>query len=164
MGSLAAFLLDQLEREHDGDPWHGPSRSSLLADVTVEEARTRPSGGKHCIWELVLHMTAWTEEVTRRLRGHEAAEPMRGDWPPLPAPADPAAWRAACRALDAAHEELREVVRGLDDARLTTIVGDARHRPLGTGVSFAQTINGIVQHDAYHCGQIAMVRRLIRPA
>src|SRR5688500_3616598 len=118
--SQTAFLVDQLERAHAGDPWHGPSRASLLADVTAEEARRRPASAVHCMWELVLHMTAWTREVTRRLQGRKAAEPEMGDWPAIPATPDEHAWRAALAALGEAHVALRDAVRALDASRLTT--------------------------------------------
>jgi uncharacterized damage-inducible protein DinB len=160
--SQRAFLVDQLERTHDGDPWHGPSRASLLGDVTAAEAKRRPGPTAHSIWELVLHMTAWTREVARRLEGHKAAEPEMGDWPAPPAVPDERAWRAAVTALDEAHAALRETVRILDPSRLAMRVGDERNPPLGTGVTFAQTINGLVQHDAYHSGQIALVKKLLR--
>jgi uncharacterized damage-inducible protein DinB len=160
--SQISFLVDQLERAHAGDPWHGPSRASLLADVTADEARLRPAPEAHSIWELVLHMTAWTREVTRRVQGNKAREPEMGDWPAVPARPDELAWRAALAALDTAHVAFRDTVRGLDAGRLTTRVGDERNPPLGTGVTIAQTINGLVQHDAYHSGQIAIVKKLLR--
>lgn len=160
--SQTAFLVDQLERTHAGDPWHGSSRASLLADVTAEEARRRPASTVHSIWELVLHMTAWTREVTRRLRGGMAHDPEMGDWPALPPVPDDGAWRAALAGLDDAHVAMRDAVRGLDDARLAARVGDERNPALGTGVTVAQTINGLVQHDAYHSGQIAVVKKLLR--
>lgn len=160
--SLTHFLIDQLAREHDGDAWHGSSRTSLLADVSVEEARRRPSPGVQSIWELVLHMTAWTREVTRRLGGHLASEPEMGDWPAIPAPPDERSWRAALAALDEAHSALRVAVGAIDPVRLAAPVEDARNRELGTGVTFAQTINGLVQHDAYHSGQIAIVKKMLR--
>ena len=158
------FLLDQLERAHAGDPWHGSSRAALLADVTAEEARTRPSPALPSIWQLVLHMTAWTREVTRRLRGGLAAEPEMGDWPAVPTVPDERAWRAALAALDEAHVALRDALRGFTSARLAERVGDERTASLGTGVTFAQTINGVVQHDAYHSGQVALVKKLLRGA
>jgi uncharacterized damage-inducible protein DinB len=159
--SQRAFLIDQLERVHAGDPWHGSSRASLLADVTADEARRRP-GTVHSIWELVLHMTAWTREVTRRVHGGKAAEPEMGDWPALPAAPDDRAWRGALATLDEAHIALRDAVRDLDASRLAARVGDERNAALGTGVTLAQTINGLVQHDAYHSGQIAIVKKLLR--
>ena len=162
--SQRTFLIDQLERAHAGDPWHGSSRAVLVADVTADEARRRPGSAVHSIWELVLHMTAWTREVTRRLHGGKAADPEMGDWPALPAAPDDRAWRAALAALDEAHVALRDTVRELDSIRLAAPVGDERNAALGTGVTFAQTINGLVQHDAYHSGQIAIVKKLLRGA
>ena len=162
--SQTEFLVDQLERAHAGDPWHGSSRASLLADVTVQEARVRPFPSVHSIWELVLHMTAWTREVTRRLQGGLAGEPEMGDWPPPPSRPDERGWHAARSALDEAHVALRDAVRAFDASRLAARVGDERSPALGTGVTFAQTINGLVQHDAYHSGQIALVKKMVRDA
>jgi uncharacterized damage-inducible protein DinB len=156
------FLIDQLERAHAGDPWHGSSRAALLAGVSADEARRRPAPDVHSLWELVLHMTAWTREVTRRLQGRTASEPEMGDWPTLPDVPNEPAWRATLAALDEAHVALRDAVRALDASRLATRVGDERSPALGTGVTFAQTINGLVQHDAYHSGQIAVVKKLLR--
>ena len=160
--SLTVFLIDQIERAHAGDPWHGSSRASILADVTADEARWRPHPAAHSMWELVLHMTAWTREVTRRLQGGTAALPEMGDWPALPPTPDETAWRAALRTLDEAHAALRDAARAVDPSRLDAPVKDERNRELGTGVTFAQTINGIVQHDAYHSGQVALVKKLLR--
>lgn len=162
--SQVTFLLDQLERAHAGDPWHGSSRAALLADVTAEEARQAPAAGSHSIWQLVLHMTAWTREVARRVQGEPAAAPDIGDWPPLPATPDDRAWRATLAALDDAHARLGSAVRAIDPSRLSLYVGDARHAALGTGVTYAQTINGLVQHDAYHTGQVAFAKKLLRAA
>jgi uncharacterized damage-inducible protein DinB len=160
--SQMTFLLDQLERAHAGDAWHGSSRAALLADVTAEEARQVPGEGSHSIWQLVLHMTAWTREVARRVQGEQAAAPDIGDWPPLPPTPDDRAWRATLAALDDAHANLRSAVRSLDPSRLSLYVGDARHAALGTGVTYAQTINGLIQHDAYHTGQVAFAKKLLR--
>ena len=160
--SLTAFLVDQVERTHAGDPWHGSSRASILADVTSEEARRRPAPVVHSIWELVLHMTAWTQEVTRRLRGHLASLPEMGDWPALPARPDEKSWRSAIQALDEAHAALRRAIEAVDPSLLDAPVNDDRNRELGTGVTFAQMINGLVQHDAYHSGQIAVVKKMLR--
>lgn len=158
------FLVDQLERAHAGDPWHGSSRAALLADVTADEASRRPALGSHSIWELVLHMTAWTSEVARRLQGHDAGAPQIGDWPAAPVSPDERGWRAALAALETAHAELRETVRAMDPSRLPAPVGDIRNGALGTGVTHAQTINGLVQHDAYHSGQVAFAKKLLRAA
>ena len=154
-------LIADLERENAGEPWHGPSRAAVLADVDASLAARRPPGGAHTIWELVLHMTAWTGEVARRLRGATAGLPPEGDWPPMPAPSDDA-WRAAKRALDDAHRELVASLRTLPPERLDDVVRTTPTSPEVAGVSYAVTVRGVLQHDAYHSGQIAILKRVLR--
>ena len=151
-------IVDQLRRSYNGDPWHGPSVRDALNGVTVEEAMARPQAGAHSICELVLHMTAWTREITRRLRTGIAQDPVEGDWPTATA-ATEAQWQAILAALDEANSELQEAVAGLDEARLDQRIGDARDRALGSGVSHYVTLHGLVQHHAYHAGQISLLKK-----
>ena len=75
-------LLDELRRGHDGDPWHGSSARAILGGITAREAAARPIPGVHSIWAILLHVTAWTNEVSRRLAtGVGGAAPAEGDWP-----------------------------------------------------------------------------------
>lgn len=156
----AARIVDQLSRAHDGDPWHGSPIVAILKGVTHEQAARRPPNGAHSIWELVLHVTGWRTEAVRRAEGKPAAEPAAGDWPDV---GDPTAarWKDALAALDASHRDLVAAVRGLQDDRLLQPTNDPRNRPLGTGVSYYELLHGIAQHDAYHAGQIAMVKKVL---
>ena len=151
-------ITDELGRAHDGDPWHGSSVRTLLDRVSAAQAASRPVPNAHSIWELVLHMTSWRREVSRRLRSGMADEPEAGDWPPVTDVGD-AAWRRALAALDDAHEELVRAVRDFPAGRLDELVGDRRDRAMGTGVSYYVTLHGIAQHDAYHAGQISLLRK-----
>ena len=74
------FLGEQLRKGYSDDPWHGPDTTSLLADVSAEKAAAHPVAGAHSIWEIVLHMTAWQNQVRRRLGGKEPGLPEEGDW------------------------------------------------------------------------------------
>jgi uncharacterized damage-inducible protein DinB len=154
-------LLKELQQAHDGDPWHGSSRAAILADVTLNEATRHPDGGAHSIWQLVLHMRAWTNEVARRVREGNPGEPVEGDWPPVGAPSE-IAWRATVASLEEAHENVAAAVRGLRDGQLDERVGGNRDAPLGTGVTHREMLHGLAQHDAYHSGQIALLKRLFR--
>jgi uncharacterized damage-inducible protein DinB len=156
----AARIVDQLSRAHDGDPWHGSPIVAILKGVTHEQAARRPANGAHSIWELVLHVTGWRNEAVRRAEGKPAAEPSAGDWPDV---GDPTAarWTEALAALDASHRDLVAAVRALQDDQLLQPTNDPRNRPLGTGVSYYELLHGIAQHDAYHAGQIAMVKKVL---
>jgi uncharacterized damage-inducible protein DinB len=158
--SEADRLIDQFRRAHDGDPWHGSPLKANLKGITAEQAVTRPPNGAHSIWELVLHATGWRNEVARRATGAPAGEPQNGDWPAVgdPTPGD---WKAALADLDASHARLIEAVKDMSDAQLLKPTNDPRNRELGTGVTYYELLHGIVQHDAYHSGQIAIVRRIL---
>lgn len=160
MTSESQRLIDQFKRAHDGDPWHGSPVREILKGVTPEQAARRPPNGAHSIWELVLHMTGWRNEVARRATGAPAGEPAGGDYPDV---GDPTAarWKAALDALDASHVHLVTVVQGISDDDLLKPTNDPRNRPLGTGVSYYELLHGIVQHDAYHAGQIAILKKVL---
>ena len=158
--SEVARLIDQFKRAHDGDPWHGSPVREILKGVTHEQAARRPPNGAHSIWELVLHMTGWRNEVARRATGAPAAEPAGGDYPDA-GEATAARWQAALAALDASHAHLVSGVRGMSDDQLLKPTNDPRNRPLGTGCSYYELLHGIVQHDAYHAGQIAILKKVL---
>jgi len=134
MGTEIDRITDQLERDHSGDAWHGSPVTAILDGITAAQAAARPIAAGHSIWEIVLHMTGWKQEVRRRLSGAPAGEPEAGDWPGTGEPtAD--RWRAALDRLDAAHAELLAAVRVLPESRLAEPTNDPRNRELGTGVS-----------------------------
>lgn len=159
-GASSGSIAGQIRMAYGGQPWHGPGLREILADVSAVQAASRPLAGAHTIWELVVHMTAWTCEVGRRLAGSEPAVPPEGDWPTVGQVTDEA-WDAARAALGDAHHTLAASVERFPAARLTAAVGVQRDAPLGTGVSFAEMLYGLAQHDAYHGGQISLLKKAL---
>ena len=153
-----ARIVDQLEREHDGDAWHGTPLRRILADVDDQQAAWRPYPGVQTIWELVLHMTGWKSEVRKRLDGAPAGEPLEGDWP-VPSGSGPQAWRQALDGLEEAHRALVTAVSRVPATSLFAPTNDPRVRETGQGVSHYVLLHGLVQHDAYHAGQIALLKK-----
>ena len=151
-------LVEELRREYDGEPWHGSSTQSILLGITAAQAAARPLPSAHTIWEIVLHLTAWTHEVGRRLQGRKPQLPDEGDWPAVASTSE-AAWGAAQAALSAAHAELLSTLQEFSETRLQDAVDGAREVAAGPGVSYYVTLHGLVQHDAYHSGQIALLKK-----
>lgn len=152
-------IVDELNREHGGDPWHGSPLKEILAGVDYRQAAARPLDGVHTIWELVLHLTAWKNEVRRRSGGAPAAEPPEGDWPAPPDAPGPPSWADAVAALEDAHRALVAAIEQLPERALFTPTNDPRNRETGQGVSYYVLLHGIVQHDVYHAGQIALLKK-----
>lgn len=155
------IIADLLERVLENDPWYGTSTLALLADVSVEEAAARPVAGAHSVWELVLHMTGWVNEVRMRLEGRAAQEPDGGDWPEV-GETNETRWRAAVAQLADAHRALIDAVRAIEPDRLSEPVLDTRDPALGTGLTREQTLHGAIHHTVYHSGQIALLIRALR--
>jgi hypothetical protein len=149
----AARIDDELHRAYDGDCWHGPPLQAVLAGVTADLAARRHPALVHSIWALVSHLTVWVEVVRLRITERRAiAVPDAGDFPPV-LDTSPSAWEAALAALDREQRLLREVVAGLDAARLGEIVP-------GKDYPTAVMLHGTAQHFAYHAGQIALLKKL----
>jgi uncharacterized damage-inducible protein DinB len=154
---LEALRVD-LHAAYDGDPWHGPSITSVLRGIHADAAGLRSIPTGHTIWELVLHMTVWTREVASRVRGADAKNPPE-DWPAQKFGGGEKAWQAAKDDLGAAQKELEQAVDALKPDDLLRWIGDQRDPALGAGVPVGTVIRGLLQHHAYHQGQIALLKR-----
>ncbi|HYL28984.1 MAG TPA: DinB family protein [Gemmatimonadales bacterium] len=149
-------LIDELRRDQQADPWHGPSARQVLEGVTAAAAAARPIPGAHSIWELALHIIAWRNEVARRVDGGEPAEPAEGDWPAVTDTGD-AAWDRTRARMEESYDRLVAALRRLPEGRLDEPV--SRTRDPGSGVTYYVTLHGVPQHDAYHLGQVSLLKR-----
>jgi uncharacterized damage-inducible protein DinB len=144
-------IVDQLKRAFEGEAWHGPSVLEIIEGIDSQQAAARAFDGIHSIWEIVLHIAAWERAVLRRLRGDRAELPTEEDWPPVPATTNEA-WEQTMQALRQGHDDLRSAIAGLDESRLD--------QPIIEGMSSVYvTLHGLVQHDLYHAGQIAILKK-----
>ena len=147
-------IADQLRRAYEGEAWHGPSVREVLAGVTAEKAARRPIPQAHSIWEIVVHVAQWEGFVRRRLMGELVTDlPPELDWPPVNDPSE-AAWQSALGNLERGNQELRTAIGALSDERLREIVQGQRY-------SFYGLLHGVVQHDLYHAGQIALLKKAL---
>jgi hypothetical protein len=96
--------------------------------------------------------------VRRGLSGAPAGEPQEGDWPEVGEPSDER-WHAALERLRRAHRDLLADIQSVPEARLFTPTNDPRDRKTGAGVSYYVLLHGAVQHDVYHAGQIALLKK-----
>ena len=152
-------LVDELQKAYNGDAWHGNNTLSLLSAVNPNKAFTHPIPNAHSIAEIVLHLIAWTEEVLDRLNGLQAKEPSRGDWP-FPKEKTEVDWKVILEEFKSINQKLLEFVNNYNASNWLNDIKDQRNRALGTGVNNAQLLNGLIQHHAYHAGQIALLTKL----
>jgi len=165
MHSTAAQLSNHIKRAVSGPMWHGPSLDELLASMSSDQAAARPIPGAHSIWEIVLHVTAWAEIAQARLHGQRTGDPAPDeDWPPVPGsgstsgsdPGSDAAgrWHAALEQLRESHRALATATRRLEPSAFDEKIA-------GADYSVSNLLHGVIEHDTYHGGQIALLKRAL---
>jgi uncharacterized damage-inducible protein DinB len=149
-------IADQLKRAFEGEAWHGPAVMEIIEGITAPQAAARPVNGVHSIWELVLHIAAWERAVLSRLLGDRAQLSTEEDWPVVAETSDEA-WERTRENLERGNNELRLTILHLDESRL--------YEPILEGMpSVYGTLHGVIQHDLYHAGQIAILKKAISEA
>ncbi|MGE0886007.1 MAG: DinB family protein [Blastocatellales bacterium] len=147
-------INSQLKRAFQGQAWHGPSLRELLDGVTARQAAAKPVPNAHCIWELVNHIIAWEQIVKQRLEGDAVNSiPAEVNFPPV-SDASEEAWQGALQKLEASNRSLRDAIKRIDDAKL-------EEKAAGQDYSVYFMLHGVIQHDLYHAGQIALLKKMI---
>ena len=149
-------IADQLRRAFAGEAWHGPALLEILAGVTAAGALARPLPRCHCIWEIVLHIAVWDDAARRRMAGVVVQPNPDEDWPAI-AETSPEAWRRTLGDVNRTHDALVTAVSALPDPRL-------RERVPGKEPDYYTLyymLHGIVQHELYHAGQIALLKKAV---
>jgi uncharacterized damage-inducible protein DinB len=159
--SIQRLLAENLQPAPGRRGWHGgPTPVGALRGVGADQAAWRPGAGRKSIWELALHIAYWKYAVRRRLEGaHGGKREERfarspSNWPSMALVPDAAAWSADVHLLRDEHVRLVETVRGVRPGWLD------RKPPGGRQWTYGELIVGIAQHDAYHTGQMQLVKRL----
>ncbi len=144
-------ITDQLQRAFTGKAWHGPALLEVLQDVTAQQALKRPIATAHSIWEIVLHLTAWHKAITKRIDDHVVELTAEEDWPPVEN-SDENAWNSTLELLNESYENLLKKISDLSDSDLNKTVP-------GKEYSIYFILHGTIQHDLYHAGQIAILKK-----
>lgn len=157
MDKAVRLLLEMFDQAYTAPAWHGTPLKGSIRGVTARQALWRPSPGRHCIWDLVLHTAYWKCMVRRRLlRDAEVSFPRDGNnWFELPRPADEAAWKRDRALLDEQHRLLRRAIAALRAKQLG-------RRGWHSKWPVKAEVYGIASHDLYHAGQIQILKRLMR--
>ena len=137
--------------------WHGgPTPPGALRGVAAEQAAWRPSPRRKSIWALALHVAYWDYAVRRLLDGSARGGFPRApsNWPTPPPRPDARSWAADVALLREEHDHLVAVARRVEPGRL------GRRPPGSRQWTYGELLVGIAMHEAYHTGQIQLLKRL----
>jgi hypothetical protein len=140
--TLKSVLLQQLKDTHTNSNWF-VCVDVALAGVTPEQANWTDGKGNHSVGQLAYHIWFWNDRNLRRLKGEDAGK-FSGNNNETFDKFDAKSWSETVQKLDAVLMELEKMVENADEAKLKAI---------------APTIANINTHNAYHIGEIVMVRK-----
>lgn len=147
-------IADQLSRAIDGNAWHGPSLFELLNNVSAEQAYSHSISNVHSIWEIVKHLTTWHNAVLRRIEGDASGITAEEDWLPVNDSSD-SEWKNSIEALKGSFKSLKYAI-------LNFPLHEIDEKVLNTEQTFYILFHGVIQHDIYHAGQIAFLKKQVQ--
>jgi hypothetical protein len=116
----------------------------------------RPGRSPHSAWELLEHLRIAQSDILEFSRDakHQSPAWPEGYWPKSPTPPSAAAWSKSVRAFRADLEAICALVA--DPSR------DLGARiPHGDGQTLLREALLVADHNAYHLGQLVLVRKLL---
>lgn len=116
----------------------------------------KPKGAEHSAWQLLEHLriAQWDILEFSRDPKHQSPDWPSGYWPAKPAPPDEKAWDKSVRAFRRDLKELSEMVADESIDLFARI-------PHGDGQTVVREALLAADHNAYHIGQLVLVRRLL---
>jgi hypothetical protein len=152
--------LDQPLRQHlvnllDGRGAH-VSFEQVIEDFPPAFRGIKPAGLPFTAWRLLEHMrlAQWDILEFSRDAKHVSPEFPKGYWPESDAPPDAAAWDQSVRAFQADLRAMRRLVQNPS----TDLAARISH---STGQTILREALLIADHNAYHLGQLILLRRLL---
>ncbi|HEX6642214.1 MAG TPA: DinB family protein [Thermoanaerobaculia bacterium] len=148
-------LRDQLVQVFDWDHAH-IKFDDAVKDFAPALRGKRPDGGPHSAWELLEHLriTLWDILEFTRDAKHISPDFPKGYWPTSEAPPNDNAW-------DESIAKYRADLRALAELTADTSVDLYARIPHGDGQTVLREILLTIDHNAYHLGQLMMVRRIL---
>ena len=115
----------------------------------LKAAKTITAGG-NSIWQLTSHIIYWRTTVVNRLTGSDNPPPFKDFL--LPGELSEASWKQTLHDFEAAYHSLRNAVHNIKDEQLDKPT-------IRKEQTFYQLIMGCLQHDAYHLGQMMLLKK-----
>lgn len=148
-------IITTLHSVLEGEPWFGRSVMSLLQDIDPGLVYKKPNENSHSLIELLYHMNTWAEFTLKRLQQDQEKDISvfeKLDWREI----DPSehTWEKGVAQFKVTHDLIIELLETKDDEFLS---GKVDYRDY----DFRFLLYGIIQHDIYHIGQIAYIKKLL---
>jgi uncharacterized damage-inducible protein DinB len=133
-----------------GDCWIGTNFKETLHGVEAAMAADTIGANSNSIWQLTTHIIYWRTTVVNRLTGSNNPPPFKDFL--LPEELSEVNWKQTLQDFEAAYHALRTAINKIKEEQLD------KPSPK-EGQTFYELIMGCLQHDAYHLGQMVLLKK-----
>jgi uncharacterized damage-inducible protein DinB len=138
---------------YDGDPWIDVTILGVLKNVSPQQAAKKIAPGRNSIWQIVNHIISWRENVLVRVQGNVITTPNNNYFSEIEDISE-TAWQQSLERLQNSQQQWITFLKHFDESDFDKIYPSNK-------MSYYEHIHGIIQHDAYHLGQILLLTKLI---
>jgi uncharacterized damage-inducible protein DinB len=155
MNKEVQSIIRNLNNTLGGEPWFGRAIYQILEEVDVTKVYIRPGNSGHSLIELLFHMITWGGFTLAKLDQNADVNLTQSedlDWREI----DPAlySWPAGLEKFRKIHENISCFLEKKNDHFLSGMVD-------GRAFNYRFMLNGLIQHNIYHLGQIAYVKKYL---
>jgi len=155
MNETIQRYVTSFENLYEGEPWFGRSMMSILREVPPSRAYKKSGDGSHSIYEILQHMVAWRELFVSRLNGDTTTNIQINsslDWGGHPTAQTAENWDRLLTRLSENQHALVNALKQKEDSLLEEEFANSNS-------TLATHLEGNLQHDIYHLGQIAILNK-----
>ncbi len=154
MKNEVSAIINRIENTLHGQPWYGKSILTLLEEVNPDKAKAQLGGSSHSLIDVLYHMITWAEFSLKRIQKDNSFDLKQVealDWRKI----DPKihTWKKGMTEYKKIHKQIQEELTKKDDDFLLEIVEYRKY-------NFRFLLNGLMEHNIYHAGQIALLSKL----
>lgn len=144
-------MIGLLQKLYDGEPWIDVTLKSTLGKLTAEQAAARALEKCNTIWEIVNHLITWRNTVKERIKYNPIKTPGNNYFEKV-LDTSKTAWVETLKKLDDSQNDWVAFLNNLNE-------NDLQKTESASQMTYYELIRGIIQHDAYHLGQIVIMSK-----
>jgi DinB superfamily len=156
MNTEIKVIIERIKMVSSGEPWFGKGMYTLLDEVNTKHAHTRPCNAEHTPADLLYHIITWADFTLQRIKkvpvgDLTAAEAM--DWRIINPEIH--TWKKGVASFKKIQKRIIAMLLKKEDTFLREKVNSRTY-------DFRFLINGMIEHNIYHLGQIAYINKLLK--
>ena len=150
---IKGLLLEQFSTCFDQNGWF-VSVSNAIEGLNAERAAWKPNGTENSIWESLGHLTFYNFAYLERFKGVNFEYPTDNNDETFVAGSSDEDWKRDVERFNALMNEWRDLIERANESKFSEPVSQTNK------ATWATLISNVNAHNAYHAGQILLIRKL----